>query len=45
MNEPIDGDLTHAALIHDLNNVFETITEIAELLNKDRRWKPLAATL
>ena len=45
MNDPIDGDLTHAALIHDLNNIFETITEIAELLNKDRRWKPLAATL
>ena len=45
MNDPIDGDLTHAALIHDLNSVFETITEIAELLNKDRRWKPFAATL
>ena len=45
MNDPIDGDLIHAALIHDLNNVFETITEIAELLNKDRRWKPMAATL
>ncbi len=45
MNDLMDGDLTHAALIHDLNNVFETITEIAELLNKDRRWKPLAATL
>jgi signal transduction histidine kinase len=45
MDDPIDGDLTHAALIHDLNNVFETITEIAELLNKDRRWKPFAATL
>ncbi len=45
MNDSNDGDLTHAALIHDLNNVFETITEIAELLNNDKHWKPLAATL
>jgi signal transduction histidine kinase len=40
-----EADLTHESLIHDLNNVFETITEAAELLNSDKRWKPLAATL
>ncbi|MBV8897818.1 MAG: HAMP domain-containing histidine kinase [Acidobacteriaceae bacterium] len=40
-----DSDLTHETLIHDLNNVFETITDAAELLSTDRRWKPLAATL
>jgi signal transduction histidine kinase len=40
-----DADLTHEELIHDLNNVFETITEVAELLSADRRWKTLAATL
>ena len=45
MEDPIDADLTHESLIHDLNNVFETITEAAELLNTDRRWKSLAATL
>lgn len=45
MDPVMDGDLTHETLIHDLNNVFETITEIAELLNSDKRWKPLAATL
>jgi signal transduction histidine kinase len=45
MDDSIDGDLTHEALIHDLNNVFETITEIAELLSSDKHWKPLAATL
>ena len=45
MDDSPDGDLTHAALIHDLNNVFETITEIAELLSNDKRWKTLAATL
>jgi signal transduction histidine kinase len=40
-----DADLTHEELIHDLNNVFETITEAADLLSSDRRWKRLAATL
>jgi signal transduction histidine kinase len=45
MEESPDSDLTHETLIHDLNNVFETITEAAELLSSDKRWKPLAATL
>ncbi len=45
MEESLDPDLTHESLIHDLNNVFETITEAAEVLSADRRWKPLAATL
>jgi len=45
MDESVDPDLTYESLIHDLNNVFETITEAAELLNSDRRWKPLAAAL
>ena len=45
MANPIDSDLTHESLIHDLNNVFETITDAAELLSADRHWKPIAATL
>jgi signal transduction histidine kinase len=45
MDDSLDSDLTYESLIHDLNNVFETITEAAELLSSDRRWKPLAATL
>jgi signal transduction histidine kinase len=45
MEDALESDLTHETLVHDLNNVFETITEAAELLNADRRWKPLAATL
>ena len=45
MEESLDADLTHESLLHDLNNVFETITEAAELLKADKRWKPLAATL
>ena len=45
MEDSIDPDLTHECLIHDLNNVFETITEAAELLSSDRQWRSLAATL
>ena len=45
MNDSLDPDLTHETLIHDFNNVFETINEAAELLNSDKRWKPLAAAL
>lgn len=44
-NLAADQDLTHESLIHDLNNVFETIREAAELLSADRHWKTLAATL
>jgi len=45
MDDSPDSDLTHETLVHDLNNIFETITEAAELLSGDRRWKSLAATL
>jgi two-component system sensor histidine kinase HupT/HoxJ len=45
MEGSVEPDLSHESLVHDLNNVFETITEVAELLSADRRWKPLAATL
>lgn len=45
MENAFESDLTHESLIHDLNNVFDTITEAAELLSTDRRWKSLAATL
>ena len=45
MDDSFDADLTYESLVHDLNNVFETITEASELLKADKRWKPLAATL
>src|SRR6185312_10143551 len=45
MEDSFDPDLTYECLIHDLNNVFETITEAAELLSSDRQWRSLAATL
>ena len=45
MDEKNEPDLTHEFLIHDLNNVFETITEAAELLSSDKNWRKLAGTL
>jgi signal transduction histidine kinase len=45
MDDAAESELTREDLIHDLNNVFETITEAADLLSTDRRWKSLAATV
>ena len=39
------ADLTLEGLVHDLNNVFQTIVESAELLEDDPRWEKLARTL
>lgn len=38
-------DLTIEGLVHDLNNVFQTIGEAADLLERDPKWKKLAGTL
>ncbi len=38
-------NLTLEGLVHDLNNVFQTIGENAELLQSDPRWVKVAATL
>lgn len=40
-----DTELTVAGLAHDLNNVFETLAESAELLGRDPKWTRLAATI
>jgi two-component system, NtrC family, C4-dicarboxylate transport sensor histidine kinase DctB len=39
------ADLTLEGLVHDLNNVFQTIVESADLLEDDPRWEKLAHTL
>jgi signal transduction histidine kinase len=39
------ADLTLEGLVHDLNNVFQTIAESAELLGNDPKWQRLAHTL
>ncbi len=39
------ADLTLEGLIHDLNNVFQTIAESAEVLGTDPKWEKLAQTL
>ena len=38
-------DLTIECLVHDLNNVFQTLIEAADLLSTDPKWEPLAGTL
>ncbi len=45
MNGKDPAELTIEGLIHDLNNVFQTIGESAELLSADPHWAKLAATL
>ena len=35
-------DLTLPCLIHDLNNVFQTLVEAADLLSEDPRWTPVS---
>lgn len=40
-----DSELTVAGLAHDLNNVFETLAEAAELLASDGKWTKLAGTI
>lgn len=39
------ADLTLEGIAHDLNNVFQTIAESAELLAADPKWQRLANTL
>lgn len=39
------AELNVEGLIHDLNNVFQTMAESAELLSTDPKWARLAATL
>jgi signal transduction histidine kinase len=39
------ADLSLEGLVHDLNNVFQTIGESADVLGSDPRWEKLARTL
>jgi signal transduction histidine kinase len=43
MEQPTD--LTLPCLIHDLNNVFQTLMEAADLLSEDPQWAPLSAAI
>ncbi len=40
-----ETDLTLPCLVHDLNNVFQTLMEAADLLAGDPRWTPLSAAI
>jgi signal transduction histidine kinase len=38
-------DLTLPCLVHDLNNVFQTLVEAADLISGDPRWAPVSAVI
>ena len=38
-------DLTLPCIVHDLNNVFQTLMEAADLLSGDPRWAPVSAAI
>ena len=38
-------DLSVRGLVHDLNNVFQTIQDAADLLEEDERWSAVAGTI
>jgi signal transduction histidine kinase len=38
-------DLALPGLLHDLNNIFQTLVDAADLLSEDPRWKPLSAAI
>jgi signal transduction histidine kinase len=38
-------DLTLPCLVHDLNNIFQTLVEAADLLAVDPRWAPVSAVI
>jgi signal transduction histidine kinase len=42
---PGESELTVEGLAHDLNNIFETLSEAAELLSSDAKWAKLAKTI
>jgi len=45
MKETPQADLTLPCLVHDLNNVFQTLVEAADLLSTDPRWASLSAAI
>ncbi len=42
---PESNDLSLRGLIHDLNNVFQTLVEAAELLSVDPQWTPVSSAI
>lgn len=45
MGADTGGDLGHEGLVHDLNNVFETISEAADLIEADPKWGRVAGAI
>jgi len=45
MNSPILDSLILECLVHDLNNVFQTVADAGDMLSRDPKWAPLAAVI
>src|SRR5271167_2787209 len=40
-----DRDQSLPGLLHDLNNIFQTLVDSADLLSEDPRWQPISAAI
>jgi signal transduction histidine kinase len=45
MGNQLDTDLTLPCLVHDLNNVFQTLMDAADVLSSDPRWASLSGAI
>lgn len=41
----MDRDSTLPGLVHDLNNIFQTLVDAADQLSEDPRWQPISAAI
>jgi signal transduction histidine kinase len=41
----LEKDLTLPGLVHDLNNVFQTLVDAADVLSADQRWEKVSAAI
>ncbi len=41
----MNQDPTLPGLLHDLNNIFQTLVDAADLLSEDPRWQPISAAI
>jgi signal transduction histidine kinase len=41
----MDRDSTLPGLVHDLNNIFQTLIDAADQLSEDPRWQPISAAI
>jgi signal transduction histidine kinase len=45
VKEIVNQDPALPGLLHDLNNIFQTLVDAADLLSEDPRWQPISAAI